>query len=140
MSLSPLFPGADAVLRDLAAQDETLLAIATGKSRRGLEHVFDIHGFRSMFHSVQCADDHPSKPHPSMVEACLRDTGVEPEHAVIIGDTSFDIEMGRAAGIHAVAVDWGYHPGESLLALGAAELLTRFDELPRALDRIWGQG
>jgi phosphoglycolate phosphatase len=135
-ALSPLFPGARATLEALAAEDDTLLAIATGKSRRGMEHIFDLHDLRHLFQSVQVADDHPSKPHPSMVAACLSDTGVAPARTVILGDTSFDIDMGRAAGIHALGVTWGYHPPEALTRAGAADLLHSFDALPAALDRI----
>ena len=138
-ALSPFYPGARETLDRLAAQDEVLLGIATGKSRRGLDHLFELHGIGAMFQSVQCADDHPSKPNPSMVEACLRDTGVAPERAVIVGDTTFDIEMGRAAGIHAVGVDWGYHAAADLTSSGAQRVLTRFADLPGALAEIWGQ-
>lgn len=136
-ALSPLYPGAMEALSILAAQDDILLAIATGKSRRGLEHIFDLHGIRPLFQSVQCADDHPSKPHPSMVEACLNDTGVDPANAVIIGDTTFDIEMGVAAGIHSLGVSWGYHRTTDLHAAGARDVIDRFDALPPALDAIF---
>jgi len=135
-ALSPLFPGARAVLEGLAAEDHTLLAIATGKSRRGMEHVFDLHDLRRFFHSVQVADDHPSKPNPSMIEACLRDTGVAATRAVIVGDTTFDIDMGMAAGICALGVIWGYHPPEALTRAGAVALLDSFAALPAALDRL----
>lgn len=135
-ALSPLFPGARAALDRLAAEDHTLLAIATGKSRRGMDHILDLHGLRRLFQSVQVADDHPSKPHPAMVAACLRDTGTQPGRAVIIGDTTYDIDMGRAAGIHALGVAWGYHPAQSLTASGAAAILHSFDALPAALDRL----
>ena len=135
-ALSPLFPGAREVLARLAAEDHTLLAIATGKSRRGMDHILDLHDLRGLFQSVQVADDHPSKPHPSMVEACLRDTGVAAGRAVILGDTTYDIDMGRAAGIHALGVTWGYHPPESLMRAGASHLLHSFDALPAALDRV----
>ena len=135
-ALSPLYPGALAALQALAAQDHTLLAIATGKSRRGMDHIFDLHDLRGLFQSVQTADDHPSKPHPSMVAACLRDTGTPPARAVILGDTTYDIDMGRAAGIHALGVAWGYHPPETLTASGATAVLHSFDALPMALDRI----
>jgi phosphoglycolate phosphatase len=138
IALSPLYPGARAALEGLAAQDEVFLGIATGKSRRGLDHVFDLHGFETLFHALHCADDHPSKPHPSMVEACLRDTGVEAAQAVIIGDTVFDMEMGQAAGIRCIGVDWGYHPASDLMACGADRVLSHFDELPGALSEIWG--
>lgn len=136
-ALSPLFPGARAALDRLAAEDHTLLAIATGKSRRGMDHILDLHGLHAMFQSVQVADDHPSKPHPSMVAACLRDTGVDASRTVILGDTTYDIEMGVAAGIHALGVTWGYHPPEALTRAGAAALLDNFAALPAALER-WG--
>ncbi|QBY02845.1 HAD family hydrolase [Rhodophyticola sp. CCM32] len=139
-ALSPLYPGAMAGLQALAAQEEVFLGIATGKSRRGLDHLFEIHGIGPLFHTVQVADDHPSKPHPSMVLTCLRETGVAPEHAVILGDTTYDIEMGRAGGIHAIGVDWGYHPSTTLTGAGAATILSDFTELPPALDQLWGRG
>jgi len=135
-TLSPLFPGARAALKALAAEDHTRLAIATGKSRRGMEHILDLQDLRGVFHSVQVADDHPSKPHPAMVEACLRETGVAAARAVIIGDTTYDIEMGIAAGISALGVTWGYHPPDALTRAGAAGLLPGFDALPAALDRL----
>lgn len=135
-ALSPLFPGALAALQALAGQDHTLLAIATGKSRRGMDHILDLHDLRGLFQSVQTADDHPSKPHPSMVAACLRDSGTDPARSVILGDTTYDIDMGRAAGIKTLGVAWGYHPAEALTAAGACDILHSFDALPVALDRI----
>ena len=135
-TLSPLFPGARAALETLAAQDHTLLAIATGKSRRGMDHILDLHDLRGLFQSVQTADDHPSKPHPSMVASCLHDTGAQPSRAVILGDTTYDIDMGRAAGIHALGVAWGYHAADSLTASGASAILHSFDALPAMLDRV----
>ena len=135
---SPLFPGAIEALQALAAQDEMFLGIATGKSRRGLDHLFELHGFGPLFHTVQVADDHPSKPHPSMVLTCLDETGVAPENTVILGDTTYDIEMGRAGGIQAIGVDWGYHETDALTVAGAAMILSDFAALPEALDQIWG--
>ena len=135
-ALSPLFPGARAALDHLAAQDHTLLAIATGKSRRGLDHIIELHGFGPLFQSMQVADDHPSKPHPSMIYACLRDTGVDPRRAVILGDTTFDIEMGRAAGIRTIGVTWGYHPATALTRAGADALIDSFAALSETLDQL----
>jgi phosphoglycolate phosphatase len=135
-ALSPLFPGARAALDALRAEDHTLLAIATGKSRRGLLHILDLHDLHRHFQSVQVADDHPSKPHPSMIEACLSDTGVAPDRAVIIGDTPYDIDMARAAGIASLGVSWGYHAPDALIAAGAQDILHSFDALPAALHRI----
>ena len=134
--LSPLFPGARAALQALAGQDHTLLAIATGKSRRGMDHILDLHDLRGMFQSVQTADDHPSKPHPSMIATCLADTGADPARSVILGDTTYDMDMGRAAGIRALGVAWGYHAPAHLTAAGAVEVLHSFDALPAMLDRL----
>lgn len=135
-TLSPLFPGALECLRALAADPWTLLGIATGKSRRGLDHLFDLHGFGTLFQTVQVADDHPSKPHPSMLEACLRETGVESRRAVIVGDTTFDMEMGRSAGIRTLGVEWGYHRAEDLRPAGADHVIGGFDALQTAIDAV----
>jgi len=132
------FPGALDAVKALGAQDETLLAIATGKSRRGMDRILNAHGLGPAFQSVQVADDHPSKPHPSMIETCLRETGVEADRAVIVGDTTFDLEMGRAAGVATIGVDWGYHDTCALRPL-ADHIITDFDGLSGALQRIWGQ-
>ncbi|NKX45382.1 HAD-IA family hydrolase [Roseicyclus persicicus] len=136
MVLSPLFPGVRATLDALVADDCTLLAVATGKSRRGMDHILDLHGLRGVLASVQVADDHASKPHPSMIEACLRETGIDRARAVMLGDTSFDMEMARNAGVAALGVSWGYHPIDRLRAAGAIDVLDRFSDLPAALDRI----
>jgi len=135
---SPLFPGARAALARLEAAPGVQLAVATGKSRRGLDGLIAVHELAGVFVSTQVADDHPSKPHPSMIHACLRETGVTADNAVIIGDTEFDIDMGHAAGIRAIGVTWGYHPVARLARADA--LLDRFDALDAALDRLWGRG
>ena len=133
---APLFPGALEALDALAGQDELLLAVATGKSRRGLEKVLAAHGLTRRFLSLQVADDHPSKPHPSMLLAALAETGVEATRAVMVGDTEFDMEMGRAAGLATIGVTWGYHPRERLAA--ADMLIDDFAELAPALRSVWG--
>lgn len=133
---SPLFPGALGLLETLHAQPETLLAVATGKSRRGLDALIESHGLGRFFVSRQVADDHPSKPHPSMIHAALADTGVEAVDAAMIGDTSFDMEMARAAGVAGVGVGWGYHPVSALVPV-ARRVVLRFDEVTPALDAIW---
>jgi phosphoglycolate phosphatase len=111
---SPLFPGTRAMLEALAADEGLLLGLATGKSRRGLDHLIESLGLAPYFVTRQVADDHPSKPHPSMLFAALRETGAEAEGAVMVGDTEYDIEMGRAAGFRTVGVAWGYHARERL--------------------------
>ncbi len=131
---SPMFPHARQILDQLNAIDENLLAVATGKSRRGLDKLLDAHELRGVFVSEQVADHHPSKPDPSMVLACLKETGVEPRNAVMIGDTSFDMDMGNAAGVRTIGVDWGYHPVDRLS--GADEIISSFLDLPDAIERV----
>ena len=108
------------VLTKLRHEDETLLAIATGKSRRGLTSLCDHYGISRWFQSTQVADDHPSKPNPSMILQTLRDTGVDASQAVMIGDTSYDMQMARNANVAAIGVTWGFHPNQRL---GDAHLL-----------------
>jgi phosphoglycolate phosphatase len=135
---APLYPGAREALETLGARPSTLLGVATGKARRGLDHVFAAHGIGHHFVTAQTADDHPSKPHPSMLEQALRETGCDAGAAVMIGDTEFDVVMGRAAGFATVGVAWGYHPRERLLEAGADVVIDRFGELAAALDALWG--
>ena len=113
---APLFPGTIEMLDVLARHDELILGIATGKSRRGLERILDLHDLRGRFVTTQVADDHPSKPHPAMVLAALDAVGCAPGEAVMIGDTAFDMDMARAAGVATIAVSWGYHPVDRLEA------------------------
>jgi phosphoglycolate phosphatase len=134
---SPLYAGARAALERLAAVDHMLMGVATGKARRGLDHALSCHELGGYFATLQTADDHPSKPNPSMLMQCLRDTGVDAGRAVMVGDTTFDIAMGRAAGFATVGVDWGYHPAEALRQAGADVLISRFDQLPQALHHVW---
>lgn len=125
----PLFHGArDAVLK-LAAEPECLLGIATGKSRRGVDHILGREDLASYFATVQTADDAPSKPHPGMIEQAMEEVGARPEHTVMIGDTSFDMLMARHAGVRALGVTWGYHPVEELRAAGAHHVCEDFAEL-----------
>lgn len=131
---SPLYPGARAALEALQSAPETLLGVATGKSRRGLDKLLEGHGLTGMFVTQQVADFHPSKPHPAMIAAALAETGVDSRAAVMIGDTSYDMEMAKAAGVAAIGVSWGYHPAS---ALGAADVvIDRFSDLPDALATL----
>lgn len=132
---SPFFPGAREVLDLFRAQDWTLLAVATGKSKRGLDKLIEGYGLEGYFVSRQTADDHPSKPSPSMVHAILAQTGVPAQKAVIVGDTSFDMDMGRAAGIKTIGVSWGYHPAATL---SPDILIDDFAALPGAVDQLIG--
>ena len=132
--LEPLFPRTREVL-DMLGRNGHLLGVATGKSRSGLLEVLDHHGLTALFVSFQTADRHPSKPHPSMLEEAMRETGSAPAETLMVGDTSFDMEMARAAGARAIGVAWGYHPPELLEAAGAELVLGDFDQL---LDFVRG--
>ncbi len=133
---APLYPGARAALERLAAEPWTLLGVATGKARPGLVHTFETHGIGDFFVTSQTADLHPSKPHPSMLLQTLADTGCTAERGVMVGDTEFDIAMGRAAGFATVGVAWGYHPRSRLEAAGADLVIESFDALDEALALI----
>jgi len=132
---SPLYPGARDVLELLAARDDTLLGVATGKSRKGLTHILAAHDLAGFFATTHVADDHPSKPHPSMLLRAMAEAGTTPQDTVIIGDTSFDMAMGHAAGVSCIGVSWGYHPVADLAQ--ATTVIDRFDRLPAALDTLW---
>jgi phosphoglycolate phosphatase len=114
----PLFEGIEELIAGLEARG-WLLGVATGKSDRGLRHCLERHGLHARFVTLQTADRHPSKPHPSMAEAALAEAGADPHSSMMIGDTSYDIAMAKAAGLTAVGVGWGYHDPEELLAAGA---------------------
>ncbi|HKH29210.1 MAG TPA: HAD hydrolase-like protein, partial [Sphingomicrobium sp.] len=99
--------------------DGWLLAVATGKSDRGLSLCLDCHGYAARFISLQTADRHPSKPHPSMVQQAMADAGAAPETTVVIGDTAFDMGMAVAAGATGIGAGWGYHEAHEMLDAGA---------------------
>ena len=114
----PLYEGVADLIEQLEAEG-WLLGVATGKSDRGLRLCLERHGLHPRFMTLQTADRHPSKPHPSMIELAMAEAGAAPETTVMIGDTSYDMAMARAAGVTAVGVTWGYHEAEELKAAGA---------------------
>lgn len=120
----PLFEGVLELLDALEA-DRWLLAIATGKSERGLKFCLDHHGIQPRFVSLQSADRHPSKPHPSMVAQAIADAGAAPETTIVVGDTSFDMAMAAAAGATGIGAGWGYHEAEELIEAGAVAVAER---------------
>lgn len=135
--IEPLYPFAAETVRALAARDDVLLGIVTGKSRRGVEAVLGGHGLLDQFATIHTADDAPSKPHPAMVLQAIDRTGVGPDVTVVVGDTTYDMTMARAAGASAVGVAWGYHPPASLPEAGAETVISGFEELAPWLDARW---
>ncbi len=132
----PLFPGVGEAVRALSERDDVLLGIATGKSRRGVAAVLEREGFSRLFATIQTADTHPSKPDPSMIMAAMAETGAAPRDTLMIGDTTYDIEMALGAGVGAVGVGWGYHPAAALRDAGAHILVETGHELEPALDKL----
>ncbi|MHA6768688.1 HAD-IA family hydrolase [Sphingobium ummariense] len=126
----PLYPGIADLIRDLDAQG-WLLGVATGKSDRGLGLCLAHHGIAGHFVTLQTADRHPSKPHPSMLLTAMAEAGATPETTVMIGDTRFDIDMGLAAGVRSIGVGWGYHPPHELAEAGAHAVAMDSAELRR---------
>ncbi|MEP2533579.1 HAD-IA family hydrolase [Shimia sp.] len=133
---SPLYPGAIDTLSQLNSDDHMILGVATGKSRRGLDKLLQGHGLEQMFVTQQVADHHPSKPHPSMLLTAMQETGASAQASAMVGDTSFDMEMARAAGMAAIGVSWGYHDRSALVA--ADIVIDRFEDLQAALLDVWG--
>jgi phosphoglycolate phosphatase len=120
----PLFDGVLGLLDALEA-DGWLLAVATGKSDRGLRHCLEQHNIHARFVSLQTADRHPSKPHPSMAEQAIADAGASPALSIVVGDTSFDMAMAVNAGALGIGAGWGYHDAEELIEAGAIAVADR---------------
>ncbi|MES1155396.1 MAG: HAD-IA family hydrolase, partial [Pseudorhodoplanes sp.] len=135
-AVEPLYPGAATAIESLARRGDVALGIATGKSQRGVRLVLGHHGLIERFITIKTADDAPSKPDPGMLLNAMRETGAAPRDTVMIGDTSFDMQMARAAGVAAIGVDWGYHPADLLRASGAERVLSGYGELEAALDGL----
>jgi phosphoglycolate phosphatase len=125
---APLFEGVRTMLEQLN-EDGRLLAVATGKSRRGLARAFTTTGVGQAFVTSRCADEGFPKPHPDMVERILATTGVDANHAVMVGDTTHDLHLAANAGIDAVAVSYGAHPVVDLAGLGPRFLAHSVGEL-----------
>lgn len=134
----PDFPG---VLDAIAALDGAgyLLGVATGKSRRGLFAVIERLGLEGRFVTLQTADDVAAgKPDPEMCLRACGEAGVEAADAVVVGDTSYDMLMARAAGCGAIGVAWGYHPPVELQDAGAARIVGHGNEIPSAVEGLLG--
>jgi phosphoglycolate phosphatase len=136
----PLFPDVTETLRELSAMDGVTLGIATGKSVRGITRVMKEHGWEDLFTTIQTADTHPSKPHPSMVLTAMQETGKRPEQTCFIGDTAWDMRMAKAAEVAGIGVDWGYHPVADLQAAGAGRIVSTMRDLVHLVRESKAQG
>jgi phosphoglycolate phosphatase len=132
----PLYPGARDALERLKLQPDTILGVATGKGLSGVVRILGNHELSGHFVTLQTPDHNPSKPHPGMLLRAMAETGAEPASTVMVGDTTYDMELARAAGCRAIGVTWGYHPAEDLLTSGAGALIHDYSELDAAIERV----
>lgn len=132
---SPLFPGVSGMLVELreAGYD---LAIATGKSRRGLEKCLKETGLNDFFPITRCADETRSKPHPQMLEEILVDHNIHASQALMVGDTEFDMQLARNAGVDALAVSYGVHDLLRLLKQDPVGFVDKAEQIPAWLDKF----
>lgn len=133
----PLYPGAIEAL-DALESGGALLAVATGKSRRGLVATLERHGLAERFTVLKTSDDAPGKPNPHMLLDAMSETGARPESTVMIGDTVFDIKMAINARTPSIGVSWGYHDPAELVSAGATEIVERFGDVVKAVADLWG--
>lgn len=131
---SPLFPGADAMVRELGEQGY-LLAVATGKGRQGLNRVLEETGCKGLFHATRCADETFSKPHPQMLLELMSELCVGPGETLMIGDTEYDLQMAKNAGTAALGVSYGAHERDRLLKCEPLACLDSLDALRGWLSR-----
>lgn len=132
---SPLFEGAFRVVETLAARGYWL-AVATGKSRAGLNRVLAESGLGPFMTATRCADETLSKPHPQMLLEIIGELGVEPARTVMVGDTEYDLAMAVNAGTPAVGVAYGAHARERLLPYNPLACLERITQLPEVLEEL----
>ena len=135
----PLYPGTREALK-LLLESGAILGVATGKSRRGLQRVLEVHGLRDSFITLKTADDGPGKPNPRILLDAMAETGATPESTVMIGDTTYDIEMAVQARALSIGVAWGYHPSNELTAAGALRIAQQYGELPKMIANLWETG
>jgi phosphoglycolate phosphatase len=130
----PLYGGIRELLGELRGRDRRL-AVATGKARRGLDRALAATGLGPLFEATRCADEGFPKPHPDMLLRLLDETGVEPSRALMIGDTTHDLELAANAGVDAVAVTYGAHGEPLLRGREARHFAATVAELRQWLER-----
>ena len=134
----PLYPGTVEAINTLS-DSGWLLGVATGKSRTGLDRVLDGYSIGHHFCTLQTSDVAAGKPSPDMLLRALNESGADAGRAVMVGDTTYDMEMATAAQIHAIGVTWGYHEPDALTEAGAALVIECFEQLPDAAAKLVGR-
>jgi phosphoglycolate phosphatase len=134
----PLFDGSAELIADLDARGFQL-GIATGKGRRGVDYILGKHGLADRFVTIQTPDNAPGKPDPGMMLQAMAETGVERHRTVMVGDTTFDMAMARAAGTHAIGVSWGNHAPVELRDSGAHAVIERWSEFMHAVAPLFSE-
>jgi len=132
----PMYDGALEAVLELADRPDVVLGIATGKSRPGVDRLLDRFDLEDSFKTIQTADTSPSKPHPGMILSAIEETGATAADTVMIGDTSFDMEMACNAGAIPLGVAWGYHSIELLNQSGVSAVANDYPHLMRLLDEV----
>jgi len=132
----PLYAGALEALARLRAHEASLLGIATGKGLHGVHRILALHDLADHFVTLQTPDHNPSKPHPGMILRACNETGIDPTATVMIGDTTFDMDLGRAAGAKTIGVSWGYHARVALEEAGAHIIIDDYADLDDAIERV----
>lgn len=134
-----LFPGSHELVVELRDAGY-LLGIATGKAKRGALHFCDRYGMAGWFDTIQTPDTNPSKPHPGMIESALKETGASRHRTVMVGDTTYDLEMARNAGVFGIGVSWGNHPVSDLEEAGADHIVRQMGSLAQAIATLVNKG
>jgi phosphoglycolate phosphatase len=132
---SSLFPGARELL-EVLGQRGLLLAVATGKSRRGLDTAMASSGLKGLFHATRCADETLSKPHPEMLLQLMDQLGTDPRETLMVGDTEYDMQMAKNAGVDALAVCYGVHAPERLQMHDPLDCISDLRDIPGWLQQL----
>lgn len=135
----PLYEGTMDALDELSGEG-FLMGVATGKSTRGLINTLAQHEISHHFETLQTADNHPSKPHPQMLETAIKEVGASPENTILVGDTSFDMVMAKNAGVKGLGVAWGYHAPEELIDVGASDIAKTYKDVPNLVRQLFEKG
>ena len=134
-----LFEGVVETLKTLKTKD-TILAIITGKSRKGLEQILQNHNLKQFFTLTKTADCGPSKPNPTVLLEAIEEIGAEKQQTVFIGDTIYDMQMAKNAHVKSIGVSFGYHSVEALKTNGAFAIVEAFSHLPNAIYQVLQEG